>query len=410
MVSVPKFLESIAVAQSGFTYELRDQILMRALTPATIPMDRMLHIKEFMEASVPLGIAREDSMQLFDKVDKDNVGTVSFRDLQHFCSEYTAKHRPHPAVALQKCCFLMFFEKCDPEEVGEISEDAFCRMMAVNGIVRGASQQVFRAIDTDRGGTVSLEEFARILAMDTDDEENKRIVKSAILKEAFNMIDADNSKEITKEELLAGLPAFISREDVDRMWKKLDHDGDGLISFPEFTRSLVYWATPVSDPRPAMSVKYALSKVLFNEVMGHPVDSSQDGSRSISEEAFVRYLTVLGTNRDDARRVFKSIDKDQSGTVDWNEFSHVFAMSDPSLESTSEGLVYAWKSVRRVLWDRIFNQLDFETKTVGYIEFEKTLKPFGITAADLQYCFRWLDVDQSGDVSIHEFRHRFCGP
>ena len=58
----------------------------------------------------------------------------------------------------------------------------------------------------------------------------------------------------------------MNPDDVNKMWKKLDHDNDGSISWPEFTRALVFWATPVNDPRPAMSLKYALSKMLFREV------------------------------------------------------------------------------------------------------------------------------------------------
>lgn len=200
------------------------------------------------------------------------------------------------------------------------------------------------------------------------------------------------------------------------MWAKFDHDGDGIISFPEFTRSLVYWATPVDDPRPAMAIKYACAKVLFNEVLGGQMEASighhlstSAGSRIITEEAFIRYLVALNTNRDDARRVFMSLDKDKSGTVDWNEFSHMFAMSEPDDESFSEGLQYAWTAVRRTLWDRIFKQLDFDPgRPVNFMDFEKAMRPFGASTEDLQNCFRWLDIDQSGDVSITELHNRFC--
>merc|ERR1719353_188010 len=113
MISVPKFLESIAVAQSGYIFDLRSQILTRALNPPNIHQDKMLHMKEFIDAAVSLGIGREDAYQLFDKVDKDRLGTVCMRDLLTFCVDSAAKHRPHPAVALQKVCFLMVSEKCD---------------------------------------------------------------------------------------------------------------------------------------------------------------------------------------------------------------------------------------------------------------------------------------------------------
>ena len=68
-----------------------------------------------------------------------------------------------------------------------------------------------------------------------------------------------------KEEPRPHLPLGSGKR--SNRWAKFDHDGDGIISFPEFTRSLVYWATPVDDPRPAMAIKYACAKVLFNEVL-----------------------------------------------------------------------------------------------------------------------------------------------
>jgi Ca2+-binding EF-hand superfamily protein len=409
-VSIPKFLESLAVAQAGQVYELRDQILAHALLPEH---EKALNLRGFADACVELGLTREDAYNLFDKVDKEKVGTASLRDLSTFLRDMSSKHRPHPAVAIQKVCFLIVFEKCDPEEMGEISEEAFCRMMSVNGVVRSVSLDVFRQIDVDQGRTVSLEEFARILAMDSASEERIRMVKSAILREAFNTFDIDRGGSISKEELWNGMRPYVSMEDVERIWKKLDHDGDGFISFPEFTRSLVYWATPVNDPRPAMAVKYALTKVLFNEVMGQPADSPTPigADRGISEDAFVRYLLVLGTNRDDARRVFKSIDEDQSGVLDWNEFSHVFAMSDNENHNSklSEGLQYAWKAVQKALWDRIFNKLEFtNTTSIGYVEFENAMKPYNISKSDLEYVYRWLDIDQSGDITLAEMQKRFC--
>ena len=124
-----------------------------------------------------------------------------------------------------------------------------------------------------------------------------------------------------------------------------------------------------------------------------------------------RYLLVLGTNRDDARRVFKSIDEDQSGVLDWNEFSHVFAMSDNENHNSklSEGLQYAWKAVQKALRDRIFNKLEFtNTTSIGYVEFENAMKPYNISKSDLEYVYRWLDIDQSGDITLAEMQKRFC--
>ena len=63
-----------------------------------------------------------------------------------------------------------------------------------------------------------MQEFSRILAINTDSDVNVRIVKSAILKQAFNMMDKNRSQSLTKEELSEGLGPFVSMEDVNKMW------------------------------------------------------------------------------------------------------------------------------------------------------------------------------------------------
>jgi Ca2+-binding EF-hand superfamily protein len=336
---------------------------------------------------------------------------VGLRDL---LQTLTSKaHRSPPAVALQRVCFTMVFEKCDPEETGEISEASFQRLMAIHGVNKNAAVEVFRKVDHDRSGVMTFEELARILAMERDATTSMRAVKTAILKEAFMLMDLDDSRELTKAELTQALKKWhVNPEDVTKMWKKLDHDGDGQISWPEFTRALVFWATPVNDPRPAMSLKYALSKMLFREVASEVsgMTEAELHSRQISEDTFVGYLAVIGTTRDDARRIFKHLDKDSSGTLGWDEFSHAFSV-DVLGDGVPESVKVAWNGVKKKLWGRILDVLGFSAASnigIGFEEFKDTLVAHGVSKADCEYCFRWLDTDQSGDVTWSEFNDRLC--
>merc|ERR1719482_1342050 len=116
---------------------------------------------EFCDALCKIGMGREETIQVFQMVDRAQMGFVSFRDL---LSALTSKaHRSPPAVMLQKVCYNMVFQKCDPEETGEVSEMNFARMMAVHSVPRSAALEVFRRVDIDRTGTLSLEEASRIL-------------------------------------------------------------------------------------------------------------------------------------------------------------------------------------------------------------------------------------------------------
>ena len=47
---------------------------------------------------------------------------------------------------LRQVCFTMVFEKCDPEETGEISEASFQRLMAIHGVNKNAAVEVFRKV------------------------------------------------------------------------------------------------------------------------------------------------------------------------------------------------------------------------------------------------------------------------
>jgi len=56
-------------------------------------------------------------------------------------------------------------------------------------------------------------------------------------REIFNLVDADGSGEISREELgdlIATLGLKASQEELDRMIDEIDVDGDGTINFEEF--------------------------------------------------------------------------------------------------------------------------------------------------------------------------------
>ena len=54
--------------------------------------------------------------------------------------------RARGADRLRQVCFTMVFEKCDPEETGEISEASFQRLMAIHGVNKNAAVEVFRKV------------------------------------------------------------------------------------------------------------------------------------------------------------------------------------------------------------------------------------------------------------------------
>ena len=66
---------------------MKNQILAFAISELNVNMDTALHLKQFSDVCVELGITSEEAYLLFDKVDKETVGHVTLRDLSAFMRE-----------------------------------------------------------------------------------------------------------------------------------------------------------------------------------------------------------------------------------------------------------------------------------------------------------------------------------
>ncbi|OIW03194.1 hypothetical protein TanjilG_11831 [Lupinus angustifolius] len=93
-------------------------------------------------------------------------------------------------------------------------------------------------IDVNGDGYVDIEEFGELYQtiMDEKDEDED-------MKEAFNVFDQNGDGFITGEELSAvlsslGLKYGKTLEDCKNMIKKVDVDGDGMVSFKEFKKMM----------------------------------------------------------------------------------------------------------------------------------------------------------------------------
>merc|ERR1711981_819665 len=102
-------------------------------------------------------------------------------------------------------------------------------------------QDMINEVDADGNGTIDFPEFLSLMARkmkDTDTEEE--------LIEAFKVFDRDGNGFISAAELrhvMTNLGEKLTDEEVDKMIREADVDGDGQINYEEFVKMMSYFST-----------------------------------------------------------------------------------------------------------------------------------------------------------------------
>jgi len=140
------------------------------------------------------------------------------------------------------------FTSLDKSNNGALSREDFLRIpeLAINPLGERLVHQFFRGIEEDRA---NFRQFVRVLAhfrplkKNRDNNFNSRDGK---LHFAFKLYDLDDDDRITKEELLSVLQMMVGQNIgeeqlssiAERTITEADTDGDGMISYDEFTKAL----------------------------------------------------------------------------------------------------------------------------------------------------------------------------
>jgi calmodulin len=94
-------------------------------------------------------------------------------------------------------------------------------------------QEMIHEVDEDGKGTISFDEFLKIMARKSKTENDE----DEDLKEAFAIFDMDGNGFVTAQEMQQVMSNFgisLSMEDVVEMIKSADVDGDGTLNIEEF--------------------------------------------------------------------------------------------------------------------------------------------------------------------------------
>lgn len=131
------------------------------------------------------------------------------------------------------------FKFFDADGSNGLTLDELKEGLASVGCVHSDDQmkKFFETYDKDKNGLIDFDEFLA-LCIDINNAE----MHDAVAK-LFSLIDVNSDRTLTKAELRAGIAAYtgkdINDDSVSKLIKEIDVDGDGDISYDEFTKNLL---------------------------------------------------------------------------------------------------------------------------------------------------------------------------
>ncbi|KAK4755266.1 hypothetical protein SAY87_009023 [Trapa incisa] len=127
------------------------------------------------------------------------------------------------------------------------------------------------------------------------------------LKEMFKMIDADSSGQVTLEELKKGLEkvgANIKDSEIDVLMKAADIDNSGTIDYREFVAAMLHLNKVQREDHVHAAFSY------FDE----------DGSGYITKDELQLACKKFGLENIQLEELIKEVDQDNDGRIDYSEF------------------------------------------------------------------------------------------
>lgn len=142
------------------------------------------------------------------------------------------------------------------------------------------------------------------------------------LKELFKSIDTDASGTITVEEMRKALAQWghkIDEVQLQQLMAIADVDGDGLIDYNEFVAATMHYSK---------LEKEELLQKSFQQL-------DKDGSGTITIDELGDALKMFGIY-DDAKELLQTADKNGDGIIDYTEFAYLLRANNESLHQSQK--------------------------------------------------------------------------
>lgn len=150
------------------------------------------------------------------------------------------------------------------------------------------------------------------------------------LLQIFSEHDKDGGGEVGIQELTASMGGGNLASQAESMFKKLDKDGDGNVTFREYLKlyyplassaefeQMMSWAYPKVE-RPVTPEK-TLSSEQLEEIKQIFVMYDVDGNGVLDRPELVEAMVGVGYDEDEIEDLFEEYDKDGTNAVDFEEF------------------------------------------------------------------------------------------
>jgi Ca2+-binding EF-hand superfamily protein len=243
------------------------------------------------------------------------------------------------------------------------------------------------------------------------------------LEETFSYLDADNDRELTADDMeagLRGLKAFdgMRRDEISILVSRFPRNNDGLISLNEFIGF-------VRERQPKSAEEDKLRKILKKaEAMGKSVEDifgffDKDGTGEITLAEFRDGLSQLGTfsklSNKEFRNLAKRFDNDGDGKISLFEFMTFMGKKYNPVESATKKLKAILLKAENMGMSLSKAFAEFDTDGSGKItieEFSQGLDSLGVfkdlSQDQVQEVLKNFDKEGAGVVSLAEFM-RFVG-
>ncbi|EOA21589.1 hypothetical protein CARUB_v10002001mg [Capsella rubella] len=187
--------------------------------------------KRFFSSKKPSKVSRSGTSSL------GSASSSSSGETKNLCVTTSSPYYSHLEL-------LKAFTLIDKDNDGAVSRhdlEALLTQLGPNPPNKDEINVMLREVDRDGHGTISIDTLAtRVVSSVSSDSSHG---SSTELKETFELFDSDRNGLISAEELLRVFAAAIgddrcTLEECSRMIAAVDEDGDGFVSFNEFSRMM----------------------------------------------------------------------------------------------------------------------------------------------------------------------------